>query len=258
MNSQVTVSPAWFESWFDTPHYHRLYAGHDRREATYFVDRLVDWLAPAPGSRMLDLGSGSGRHALALAAHGFDVTGLDLAPETIRRARRFESERLHFVHQDMREPFGHERFEYVFSFFTSFGYFGDGDDDARVLRNVADALLPDGTLVLDYLNVAWSERRLVASEQREVEGHRYRIARWTDPGHFFKRIEVDAGNGAAELHMERVAKLRLPDFERLLARAGLQIEAVFGDYALGPYDADASPRLIVVARKRAMVARQAA
>src|SRR5262245_50293943 len=192
MNSQVTVSPAWFESWFDTPHYHRLYAGHDAREAVFFVDRLVEQLGPAPGARMLDLGCGGGRHAIALATHGFDVTGLDLAAETIRRARRFETPHLHFVRQDMREPFGHEPFDHVFSFFTSFGYFTDEGDDARVLRNIADALNPDGTLVLDYLNVAWSERRLVTSEQREVDGHRYRISRWTDALHFYKRIEADA------------------------------------------------------------------
>jgi len=267
MRSNPIASPArpdptfehWFESWFDTPHYHRLYAGHDRLEAVRFVDRLVEWLHPRAEARMLDLGCGAGRHARALADHGFDVTGLDLAADTIRRARRHETSRLHFVHQDMRVPFGHERFDVVFSFFTSFGYFAGDDEDERVVRNIADALRPEGTLVLDYQNVAWSERRLVAAEEREIDGHRYRISRWSDEAHFFKRIETDGTDGSApRRHMERVAKLRLRDFERLLAHAGFAVETVFGDYELSPYDEAASPRLIVVARKRAAAARKRA
>jgi len=259
MNSQVTVSPAWFETWFDTPHYHRLYAAHDGCEATAFVDRLVDWFCPGPAARMLDLGCGSGRHSRALAVRGFDVTGLDLAENTIRRARRHETRRLRFVHQDMREPFGDERYDYVFSFFTSFGYFADGGEDDRIVRNIAGALKAEGALVLDYLNVRWSERRLVSREEREIDGHRYHITRWSDDAHFFKRIEVEEPDSAIrQLHMERVAKFRLADFEILLGRRGLEIEAVFGDYDLGPYDAETSPRLIVVARKRAAEARRAA
>jgi len=259
MRTHIDSPSAWFESWFDSPHYHRLYSNHDRREAEVFVDRIVQWLVPKPGSRMLDLGCGAGRHARALAAHGFDVMGLDLAAETVSRARQHETRRLKFVHQDMRERFGHERFDHVFSFFTSFGYFPDAGQDDRVVRNIADSLRDRGTLVLDYLNVAWSERRLVASELREIDGYRYLISRWSDAGHFFKRIETDdPASGGTRVHVERVAKFRLRDFEVLLGRRGLEIVTVFGDYDLGPYDADESPRLIVVARKATATARQAA
>jgi hypothetical protein len=49
--------------------------------------------------------------------------------------------------------------------------------------------------------------------------------------------------------VERVTKLAARDFARLFARAGLVVEALFGDYALGAFEADVSPRLILVARK---------
>ena len=49
--------------------------------------------------------------------------------------------------------------------------------------------------------------------------------------------------------VERVTKLVLRDFARLCARAGPVIEALYGDYALGAFDAEVSPRLILVARK---------
>ena len=59
--------PEWFASWFDSEHYHRLYANRDRQEAGAFVDRLIERLDPAPGAAMLDLGCGSGRHSRSLA-----------------------------------------------------------------------------------------------------------------------------------------------------------------------------------------------
>src|SRR5215510_15203422 len=86
----------WFESWFDSPYYHKLYAHRDRAEAAAFVDALVRELRPDPGSTMLDLGCGTGRHARRLAARGFTVTGLDLSERSLRHARRFARPRLRF------------------------------------------------------------------------------------------------------------------------------------------------------------------
>jgi len=252
--TRVLAAPPWFEAWFDTPDYHRLYSGRDDCEAEQFVASLMAWLRPSPDARLLDLGCGSGRHARALARRGFQVTGMDLAASSIREAQRHETPRLHFHRHDMRDPFGTECFDHVFSFFTSFGYFDDAGHD-RVVANIASALRPEGALVLDYLNVAYSERVLVPVEEREVAGHRYRIERWSDSHHFFKRISI--GNGG-DAYVERVAKFRLGDFERILGRQGLHLETALGDYELGAYDAERSPRLIVVARKPAANALRAA
>ena len=86
--------PEWFEAWFDSPHYHQLYVHRDTAEAVTLVDRLIDRLQPAPGARVLDLGCGAGRHSRALAARGFDVTGLDLSAQSLARARRSETPNL--------------------------------------------------------------------------------------------------------------------------------------------------------------------
>ena len=77
MRSNPIASPArpdptfehWFESWFDTPHYHRLYAGHDRLEAVRFVDRLVEWLHPRAEARV----DRTGHAPPALGRHRFEL-----------------------------------------------------------------------------------------------------------------------------------------------------------------------------------------
>lgn len=53
--------------------------------------RLVQTLAPAPGQRLLDLCTGTGLVAHACARRGARVTGIDITPAMLLRARRKRS-----------------------------------------------------------------------------------------------------------------------------------------------------------------------
>ena len=106
----------WYKKWFDSVFYHQLYSNRSEKEATDFIDVLMDELKPAAGSTMLDLGCGAGRHAKWLSAKGFVVTGLDLAASSIQRAKKYEKTNLRFAKHDMRDPFGKNHFDYVFNF----------------------------------------------------------------------------------------------------------------------------------------------
>ncbi len=250
LEQHTAPATEWFASWFDSPYYHKLYAYRDDAEAQRFIDALVAYLHPRAGADMLDLGCGAGRHSRQLAAHGFHVTGLDLAASSIRQAQQLEQPDLRFRRHDMRVPFGAEVFDYVFNFFTSFGYFADPFEHLVVVSNIAEALRPGGRLVLDYLNVAPAEARLTPTETKVIEGVTYRLSRWTDPREFHKQIVVDDPSARRPLRFEeRVAKLRLADFETMFGCYGLTIERVFGDYQLGAFDVKTSPRVILVAKK---------
>jgi SAM-dependent methyltransferase len=54
---------------------------------TPFAEALVDRLAPRPGERILEIGCGFGSTALAIAARGAEVHGVDISPPMIARAR---------------------------------------------------------------------------------------------------------------------------------------------------------------------------
>ncbi|HET7699116.1 MAG TPA: class I SAM-dependent methyltransferase [Vicinamibacterales bacterium] len=240
----------WFASWFDSPYYHRLYAHRDESEASRFVDALIARLGPGAGASVLDLGCGAGRHARRLADKGLDVTGLDLAADSIRAASLHAHERLRFARHDMRVPFGFDTFDIVFNLFTSFGYFERAEEHLAVVRNVSASLKPGGVFVLDYLNAARAAAQLTPYEAVERDGVRFRISRRADAAHIFKRIAVDAGSGAPVIeYEERVAAFSLEDFRLMFALYGLTIETVYGDYQLAPFEGASSPRLIVVASK---------
>jgi SAM-dependent methyltransferase len=250
INHRKDQNKAWFKHWFDSSFYHQLYANRDEKEAAAFIDELVNEFQPGVQSRMLDLGCGNGRHSKYLASKGFDVTGIDLAGSSIRQAKRWETERLHFHRHDMRVPFGRNAFDYVFNFFTSFGYFDDPSEDHKVVGNIHSALRPGGVLVMDYINSAPAERKLRTSEEKEIDGIIYNITRWTTETHFFKKIRIEnIGMAEPVEHIERVKKFSLDDFKKLFDSNGLQLEKVYGDYYLNDYDVQTSPRLILIAKK---------
>ena len=249
--TEAAPKPEWFASWFDSAHYHRLYANRDQAEAGAFIDRLIGHLHPDSGATMLDLGCGSGRHARSLASRGFDVTGIDLSAGSLARARQFATPFVRFVEQDMREPFGDRAFDFVFSLFTSFGYFEDRGDHLKVVQNIARSLESGATVVIDYLNVRFAEQHRLANEVVEREGVRYDLTRWSDADAIFKRIVINDPSLVAPLeYVERVARLTLKDFQELFTTCGLAIESVFGDYELGGFNEVTSPRLIIVATRR--------
>src|SRR6476660_5164228 len=191
INQHSDINRAWFKRWFDSSFYHQLYANRDEKEASAFIDELVNELQPAAHSRMLDLGCGSGRHSKYLASKGFDVTGIDLAASSVRQAKRSEREKLRFYRHDMRIPFGRNAFDIVFNFFTSFGYFDDPSEDLKVVNNIYSTMKPGGALVMDYINLVAAEKKLKVSEEKEIDGIIYHITRWTTETHFFKKIRIE-------------------------------------------------------------------
>src|SRR5215475_5747732 len=222
-----TESPPWFVSCFDSIHYHKLYAYRDDTEAAAFIDELIRRLQPSNGAMALDLGCGTGRHSKYLASKGFRVTGIDLSANSIKRARRLEPPELRFYEHDMREPFGRNEFDYVFNFFTSFGYFEDSNEQLMVVRNIADALKLGGRLVLDYLNVGYAEAFTNSREVHAIDAVNYRVTRWSNVTHFFKRIAIEESDGAESgEYIEKVAKFRVTDFRRMLNVYGMTIEEV--------------------------------
>jgi len=219
MNDKIAnaiAEQAWFRNWFDSRFYHILYANRDEREAATFIDGLFDLFHPTRGARALDLGCGRGRHSKYLASKGFDVTGIDLAASSIEVAQHWQHDNLRFFRQDMRVPFGVDEFDFVFSFFTSFGYFEDTRDDHQVIENIASALLPGGSLVIDYINSPYAEKRLQASEIRDIDGITYQLDRWTDDFHFYKKITIKEALFDKPLAFtERIRKFSKDDFAML-------------------------------------------
>ena len=241
---------AWYKEWFNSPFYHKLYFERDDKEAETFISTLIDHLQPAPGSTILDIACGRGRHSRILAKKGFNVTGIDISFDSIAFAKRFENENLEFYQHDMRLPFRVNYFDHAFNFFTSFGYFRTRREHDDTIRTIANGLKPNGIFVIDYLNVHYSEDHLVYNEQKKINGTNYEIHRCHDDTHFHKKIVInDPLLHQPVNYTEKVFKFSFGDLNDMLSYQGLQVQEVFGDYKLGNYDVRTKPRLIIIAKK---------
>jgi SAM-dependent methyltransferase len=244
------MQQTWFKDWFNSPYYHQLYFNRDDKEAEAFIDKLINYLKPAPTSYMLDVACGKGRHSIQLASKGFDITGIDLSDDSINEALQFQTYTLHFYKHDMRLPFWINYFDYAFNFFTSFGYFNTRREHDNAIRTIAQSIKKNGVFVLDFLNVHYAEDHLVHKSEKEIDGINFIITKWYDETHFYKKIIVeDEALREPLIYTEKVAKFSLGDFTEMFAYQGLQMQEVFGDYGFGNYDVKKSQRMVMIAKK---------
>lgn len=242
---------SWYTEWFNSPFYHKLYFERDDKEASDFIRKIISHLNAPPGSRMLDVACGRGRHSKILAAMGYIVTGIDISPDSIIEAKQWETPDLDFFMHDMRLPFWGNYFDFAFNLFTSFGYFKTRREHDDAIRTISRSLKPGATIVIDYLNVHYSENTINHNENKTIGNTNFRILRWHDDVHFFKKIVVeDPSLQEALVFTEKVAKFTLGDFTDMLAYQDMQVTEVFGDYDLKKYDVNKTPRLIILAKKK--------
>lgn len=247
LKQQPPTQQEWFDQWFNSNYYTRVYSHRSHSEAQNVIDLLLRLVPLAKESTVLDLCCGNGRHSHALAERGLSVVGMDISPTLLDIARSSNAHNaVSFYQGDMREPYPEAPFDCIANFFTSFGYFDDDNDNLLVLQRVREALKPNGTFFFDYLNAPYTQRTLVPHDSKVVENLSVRQTRHIDERFVVKTIDIGDKDGTRHTFTERVRLFTNNDFERMFARAGLRINAVYGSYTGQAYTEN-SPRLILVA-----------
>lgn len=249
-NLVVDQLETWYKEWFDREEYEIVYKGRNVEEAKRLIDLLERVVKPDPGSEILDLACGRGRHAHNLARRGYRVTGLDLSGRALdkaEKAARHDNLDIRFVRGDMREPLGVSCFDGVVNLFTAFGYFRDENDNRRAIDSVVTMLRPGGWLLQDYLNAPYVAATLSPEDYRVDDDVEIEQRRWIENNRVNKKI-ILRRNGNEYTFCESVRLFTLDDFKNLYETSGLRLVETFGDYDGAPYTVG-SPRLILHAVK---------
>lgn len=241
---------SWFEEWFNSPLYEKLYASRNEEEAEKLANLIQNEVPKEHYPYILDLGCGRGRHSISFGERGYRVTGLDLSETAIKKARDTADqkglENVQFVIGDMREALD-DTFDAVLNLFTTFGYFLEDEENASVLKGVADMLRPGGRFVIDYLNPSYVKTNLVPAETGSFSDKEVAIRREIKQGMVYKTMTFTGGNLEEPVRFQE--RVKLYDFNwflRNLNELGFNILRQYGSYEGDPFDEIESPRLILV------------
>lgn len=147
--------------------------------------------AGAGGLRLLDCSCGIGTQAIGLALRGYEVTGTDLSPRSIERAReegaRFEA-RVEFSVADMRhlEAQVTGEFEIVISCDNSIPHLLHDTEISQALEGMYARLIPGGLLIVgirDYDALTLERPRFTVPQIVEDKGTRsvlFQFWDWAD------------------------------------------------------------------------------
>jgi SAM-dependent methyltransferase len=219
--------------------YDRLYAGKDYGGECDLIAGVV----PRPvgrAPRILDLGCGTGGHAVTLARRGFDVVGVDLSAPMIAIAKKkAEAQGLAIEWHvgDLADVRVSGRFDAVAMMFAVLGYLTETDRLRQAFRNARQHLDPGGKLIFDVWygpavltegpadrvkvipqpdgSVIRAVTPTLRSERNVVDVHTrlWRVAQ--------DRVVVDS----AEIHQVRY--YFIPELEALVGDAGFSVERFF-------------------------------
>jgi len=129
---------------------------------TQNTENEVNWMVREyltnPEMKILDVGCGTGRHAINLATKGYkNITGIDLSPGMIRAAREAAKEKnvsIDFRVCDARElPFENEFDAALCLCEGAFGLLENDAENYKILRAVHKALKKHGIFILTTLNL---------------------------------------------------------------------------------------------------------
>ncbi|MGC9365112.1 MAG: class I SAM-dependent methyltransferase [Fidelibacterota bacterium] len=136
-------------------------ASYDREVYTRGTVAEVDFIATEIGvdktKTILDIGCGTGRHAIELARRGYSVTGIDLSESQLAKAQakaQAANVAVTFLRRDARDFHFDELFDAVIMLCEgAFSLMETDEMNYQILANAEKALKPGGTLIFSCLNV---------------------------------------------------------------------------------------------------------
>ena len=231
-------------------------------------------LAARSGSPVLDVGCGTGRVALALAAAGFSVIGLDPSEAMLARAREraahLPPDRVTWLHGPVAgvAPGGPVRLAIVA--LNTWNHLVDLSEQLAALTRLREWLVPGGLLAFDLaspdlgligqpddlVRLLWTGtwpgtgERVMKFESRRTDEARQ--LHWVTL--FYDRVD---GNGICRRIVTTFAqRYTFPgEIRALVEQSGLIVHNMYGSYELDPYGTG-SERLIVIAQRPARQRRE--
>jgi len=166
------------------PWYDLIYEDKDYVAEAAFVEQQLHRHGAGSGT-LLDLGCGTGMHAIEFARRGWIVTGIDLSEKMIDRAkaRLSHSLRVSFRQGDVCRAGGERDFDAVISLFHVASYQTSTSRLESMIATARAALKPGGILLFDYWYGEAVLAQGVQTRVKVIERPPLRLTRIAQPAH---------------------------------------------------------------------------
>jgi SAM-dependent methyltransferase len=228
------VDPRWYDGFFEAGWLDYVQPADD--VTLRQVEFIVEELGLEPGSSVLDVACGRGRHSVELARRGFRVTGVDLSPRSLELARAAAdraSAVVEFRRLDMRDLDYDGVFDGVINLFSAFGYFAEDVENERVVQRIATAVRPDGRFLIDTVNPIALARVLRERDWHEFDDGSMLIEQRSHDhlsGRIRGRWTFIAPDGSRTTQEHSTRAYAPTELRTLLRRAGLDVERAWGSF----------------------------
>lgn len=231
----------WFQEWFNED-YLKLYAYRNQEEADKQVDFIMRALSLTGRERVLDIGCGAGRHSIAFGQRGFSVVGVDASEYLIGKANeKVETQPnlpVRFVIGDMYQLMNLGTFDLIINMFTTFGYFSDDQENARIFGVVRHHLLEGGHFFFDYLHPHQVREHLKPKADVMVDGEQVHIEKQIKEDRVIKTIQFPG-----RVYQEKVKLYDREQIEDMLREYRLKVVDCWNDYEGNPWREDGDQQL---------------
>jgi SAM-dependent methyltransferase len=213
---------------------------------------IIEHTAPPAGGAILDMGCGTGRHSVALAQRGYQVTGVDLSRGMLAVAAeraRAAGAAVEWVHANAADFVRPDAFDTVICLCEgAMCLLTDEDDplerDMVILRNIRQSLRPGGTLILNVLSAS---RVIRAANDEAVGSGKFDPMNLTELSDVVQYLPDDPG-----VRRLRERYYTAPEIRRMVLGAGLTIRGVYGgtagNWGLRPIELDEYELMVLAER----------
>lgn len=216
--------------------------------------RFLESSFPA-GSRILDVGCGSGEYAVGLADSGFQVYGLDLDSDMITKAKaKSQNLKIEFTVGSMTQLtayYENEHFSGIFCIGNSLAHVADHKQLIDVCSQFYNLLANDGRLVLQIINYdRIINKKLPGLPTIENSEHGVRFERYYEfelsKIKFKTILHADGKSESSEVLLYAVCH---DELIQALSETGFTDIETYGNFALNPFNLAESQPLIIRCRK---------
>lgn len=133
-------------------YYDQLYGDKDYEKECNFIKEIFEIYSTKEIRSILDLGCGTGSHALIFAGMGYNVTSVDQSEPMLNIARTKAADKnlvIRFQRQDIRNLNLSQQFDAAIAMFAVMGYQTSNKDFEDTLISVYNHLSPGGLLIFD-------------------------------------------------------------------------------------------------------------